>query len=59
MSSIIIGAGIAGLSTAIALQQRGISAQVYESSALLAEAGAGIFLPPNAMNILARYGSVQ
>lgn len=56
MSGMIIGAGIGGLSTAIALQRRGMPVQVFEAASALCPVGAGILVPANAMNILARYG---
>ena len=48
----IAGAGIAGLTTAIALAQRGFRVQVFEQASLLQEIGAGIQLSPNAMAVL-------
>lgn len=39
---IILGGGIAGLSTAIALQRIGMNVQVFEKAAQLRPAGAGI-----------------
>ncbi|WP_067093873.1 FAD-dependent monooxygenase [Marinomonas atlantica] len=56
MNGIIIGAGIAGLSTAIALKLKGIEVDIYEASAELKVVGAGILVPPNAMAVLAHYG---
>jgi 2-polyprenyl-6-methoxyphenol hydroxylase-like FAD-dependent oxidoreductase len=53
---IIIGAGIGGLTTAIALRQRGIAATVYEAAPAFKPLGAGIWVPPNAMEVLARLG---
>ena len=44
----IIGAGIGGLCTALALQRAGINAHIYEMSAQLGEVGAGLSLSPNA-----------
>ena len=52
----IIGGGISGLATAIALRQRGFLAHVYEAAPAMAEVGAGIMVPPNAMEVLARLG---
>lgn len=46
---IVIGGGIAGLSFALGLQQRGISCQVYESAPEIRELGVGITLLPHAM----------
>ena len=48
----IVGGGIGGLTTAIALRRRGHEVAVYERSAELREAGAGITLWPNAMRVL-------
>ncbi len=47
----IIGGGITGLTTALALQKMGIQATVYERTPALAEVGAGILLQPNAMQV--------
>lgn len=52
----IVGAGIGGLTAAIALGQRGIEAQVYEQAQALREVGAGIGLGPNAMKVLRALG---
>lgn len=59
MGGIIIGAGIGGLTMAIALQKRGVPVRVFEAASALTPIGAGILLPPNAMNILARYGLAE
>jgi salicylate hydroxylase len=52
----IIGAGIAGLSAARALQQRGIGVRVYEQAEQLAEVGAGLTVTPNATHALIAMG---
>ncbi|KAK4561267.1 hypothetical protein LTR86_004584 [Recurvomyces mirabilis] len=53
----IIGAGIAGLGTAIALQKHdGIDIQLYERSTQLQELGASIALGPNGMRKLEKLG---
>lgn len=52
----IIGGGIGGLTTAIALRQRGIQAAVYEAAPELRPVGAGIWVPPNAMQVFDRLG---
>ncbi|KAJ5707822.1 hypothetical protein N7488_007623 [Penicillium malachiteum] len=44
---LIIGAGIAGLSAAIALGKQGHNVVILEKSAFLKETGAAIHLPPN------------
>ncbi|GLR19890.1 FAD-dependent monooxygenase [Portibacter lacus] len=48
----IIGGGITGLSTALALQKIGISSVVYEQAKALNEIGAGVWLQPNALKVL-------
>ncbi|WP_114748587.1 FAD-dependent monooxygenase [Pleomorphovibrio marinus] len=47
----IIGGGIAGLTTAIALQQKGIQANVYEAASEVRPVGAGLALSSNAMRV--------
>lgn len=59
MNGLIIGAGIGGLTTAIALQRKGIQTELVEAAEALAPIGAGILLPPNALAILARYGLLE
>ena len=48
----IIGGGISGLATAIALRKIGFDAHVYERSRALKEAGSGMSLWPNAVKSL-------
>lgn len=48
----IIGGGITGLTTALALQKVGISCVVFEQAKELKEIGAGIWLQPNAVKVL-------
>lgn len=48
----IIGGGITGLTTALALQKVGVDFVVYEKVDQLGEVGAGIWLAPNALKIL-------
>lgn len=55
----IIGGGIGGLTAAIALQQRGIEAHVYEAAAELGFVGKGIWLPTNAMLVMERLGLAE
>ena len=52
----IIGAGIGGLSLGLALQERGIQADVYEQAPELAEIGAAIALSANSIREFARLG---
>jgi 2-polyprenyl-6-methoxyphenol hydroxylase-like FAD-dependent oxidoreductase len=58
MKVIIIGAGIGGLTLAIALQQRGIPYEVYDAAAGNKAVGAGIMLGTNAMKVYDRLGLV-
>ena len=53
---VIAGAGIAGLTAAIAFAERGYSVQVFEQAPRLEAAGAGIQLSPNATRILRQLG---
>jgi 2-polyprenyl-6-methoxyphenol hydroxylase-like FAD-dependent oxidoreductase len=53
---LIIGGGIGGLTTAIALRQRGLDIQVYENAPVLQPLGAGIVLAANAMQVLRTLG---
>ncbi len=48
----VIGAGIAGLTTALAFERKGIDYQVFEKAPELNEVGAGIWLAPNALQVL-------
>ena len=48
----IIGAGIGGLTTALAFEKKGIPYQIFEKAAELNEVGAGIWLAPNALQVL-------
>jgi len=52
----VVGAGIAGLVAARALQRVGYRPRIYERSNLLGEAGAGLTLAPNAMHALGSIG---
>jgi salicylate hydroxylase len=53
---VIAGAGIAGLTAAIAFATRGFSVEIFERAPELTEIGAGIQLSPNATRILDRLG---
>ncbi|WP_409362085.1 FAD-binding protein [Bartonella heixiaziensis] len=55
-SPIIVGAGIAGLSSALALARKGITSTIIEKCQQLESVGAGIQLTPNATCILDRWG---
>lgn len=52
----VVGAGIAGLATALALRQEGISVTVYERASAMRGEGAGIQLASNGMKVLGRLG---
>ncbi|KAH8700322.1 hypothetical protein BGW36DRAFT_415423 [Talaromyces proteolyticus] len=53
---VIVGAGLGGLATAIALAQSGHRVKVYEQASVLGEVGAGIQIPSNSMRLLAELG---
>jgi salicylate hydroxylase len=55
----IVGAGIGGLTLALALRQRGIDADVYEQAAELREIGAAIALMANGARELERLGCLD
>ncbi|MGZ3285765.1 MAG: FAD-dependent oxidoreductase, partial [Xanthobacteraceae bacterium] len=55
-SVIIAGAGIGGLTAALALAQRGFDVTVFEQAPRLEEAGAGLQLSPNASRVLLALG---
>ncbi|MEV8511853.1 FAD-dependent monooxygenase [Dactylosporangium sp. NPDC051484] len=52
----VAGAGVGGLTTALALAARGVRCTVFERSARLATDGFGIQLPPNATRVLLGLG---
>ncbi len=53
---IVIGAGIGGLTTAIALAQRGIETTVFEQASEINEVGAGIWVAPNGLKLYHKLG---
>lgn len=53
----IIGAGIAGASTAVALKAKGIRADVYEQAPELTEVGAGIGNRPPSVHCMKKNGA--
>jgi salicylate hydroxylase len=57
--AIIAGAGIAGLTAAIALLQAGFRVAIYERANGLDEFGAGLQLTPNATRILSQLGVLE
>jgi salicylate hydroxylase len=52
----VVGAGIAGLTLALALRRAGLRCQVFEQAGRLAEVGAGVQIAPNAARLLHRLG---
>ena len=52
----IVGAGISGLTAALALARHGISSEIFEQADALAEVGAGLQISPNASRCLAKIG---
>ena len=52
----VVGAGIGGLTIAIALKKHGIDCQVYEQTAELREVGAAVALSANAMRFYEKWG---
>jgi 2-polyprenyl-6-methoxyphenol hydroxylase-like FAD-dependent oxidoreductase len=59
INGIIIGAGIGGLTTAIALAQKGINVKIYERANEIKEVGAGIWVAPNGMKVFEKLGIVN
>lgn len=55
----IIGGGIGGLTSALALRQFGFEPQVFEQAPELLEVGAAIIMWPNAMRVLQRLGLAE
>src|SRR3954452_9988903 len=56
LPTLIVGGGIGGLSTALALSRAGRPVHVLEKAAEVGEIGAGLQLAPNAMHVLAQLG---
>ncbi len=56
MRAIVVGAGIGGLSTAIALRRIGVETTVFERAGELKEIGAGVALAANAVKALRGFG---
>ena len=56
---LVVGGGIGGLTTAIALSRNGMSATLLERSVFADETGAGIQLGPNATRALAELGAID
>jgi salicylate hydroxylase len=56
MRVVIVGAGIGGLTAALALMRRGFDVQVLEQARELREVGAGLQISPNGNRVLAALG---
>ncbi|KAG5926410.1 hypothetical protein E4U53_003085 [Claviceps sorghi] len=56
LSIVIAGAGISGLTTALALHRLGLRADVYERNSAITDLGAGIAIGPNAAHMLEKLG---
>ncbi|RDW75683.1 hypothetical protein BP5796_06504 [Coleophoma crateriformis] len=56
MRAIVVGAGIAGLSSAIGLRRAGHEVLILEKSSMLQELGAAINVCPNASRVLLHWG---
>jgi salicylate hydroxylase len=57
--ALIVGAGIGGLTAALALAKAGFSVAMFERAAALEEFGAGLQLTPNATRILAGIDALE
>lgn len=56
MKVLIIGGGIGGLTTALACQHFQLDYELFETAPVIREVGAGIWVPPNAMQVMSRLG---
>jgi len=59
MKITIVGAGIGGLTTAIALEQKGFEVAIFEAAPAIQEVGAGIVLAFNAMQVYRHLGLAE
>jgi 3-hydroxybenzoate 6-monooxygenase len=59
VQTLVVGGGIGGLATALALSRRGLSAHVLEQAPEFGEIGAGVQLAPNALRVLDDLGVLQ
>ncbi|KAM0205010.1 hypothetical protein ACHAQI_009558 [Fusarium lateritium] len=53
---VIVGAGLGGLATAVALARQGHEVTILEQAVSLGEVGAGIQIPPNSSRLLLKWG---
>jgi len=56
MKYAIIGAGIGGLTTALAFERKGIDYEIFEKAVEFKSVGAGIWLAPNPLQVLEKLG---
>src|ERR1039458_5505627 len=56
---LVIGGGIGGLATALALAQRGFSSKLLEQAPVFGEIGAGIQLGPNVFRMFEKLGITE
>src|SRR5450631_4070442 len=57
--ALIAGAGIGGLTAALALARAGFEVAIFERTAVLEEFGAGLQLTPNATRVLAKLDALE
>jgi FAD-dependent urate hydroxylase len=57
--AVVVGGGIGGLCTAIAMRQIGVEATVYEQAPVFSEVGAGLSLWANALRALRKLGLAE
>ena len=55
----VAGAGIGGLTTALALLAKGMEVEVFEQASQLAEVGAGLQISPNGVKVLQSLGLTE
>jgi len=55
---IVVGAGLAGLATAVSLRRQGHRVEIYEKSQFSNEVGAAIALPRNVTRIMSEFGYI-